>query len=768
MPLPAIFSSSSSLPCNPPKPTPTEKPWLSSSSSSASGGGGIAGVRVPTAPWMTSPLILPSDEVLDLSKPRKNNSSADGVTIAYRSLTSGVRGGRSREAMGKILKSVSRLRKSIPSPPATEEDAELGKETAVVNFASILNELCTIAASEGADGRGRKEPWAAAKEEKVVLPKRKKERMVTKAEMVLPTAELAKLREEAAKMRVWVKGKKAGITPEVMKGIQNAWKKNALAMVKIVEPLCKNMVRAHEIVETKTGGLVVWRKNDVIVIHRGGKNGMVMKPLPSPPLTPGVEQSSSNVNAFSSSTTDHCITSGASKKRETLSSFPRYEFSVTQRDYEPVKESLYVKETNRVLDELGPRFIDWWQHKPLPVDADLLPEIIHGFMTPFRLCPPNVRQKLSDDELTYLRKLARPMPTHFALGKNRKLQGLASAILKLWEKSPIAKIAIKVGIRNTNSEQMASELKRLTGGVLILRNKFIIILFRGKDFLSNRVAKTVLEREAQVGNQQLLEEKARSKGAEAFNDYCTSKTSSSMVGTFREFQEIRATQILENGTIFLEKTQIEAEIEKLKKTFIERQRSLNILNFKMKKSEKTLAKLNSLWSPSAISADQELLTEEERESLRKIGLKMDEVLLLGRRGIYDGVLASIYQHWKHREVVKVITMQRSIQHITHAAKLLEIESEGIVVAVEPQGRGHAIVLYRGRNYRQPLNPRPQNLLTKSEALQRSIEAQRRGSLRFFVKEKQQSIWELNGKLRNLEQRLKNFNATESQHPGALN
>ncbi|RYR61914.1 hypothetical protein Ahy_A04g019167 [Arachis hypogaea] len=44
-------------------------------------------------------------------------------------------------------------------------------------------------------------------------------------------------------------------------------------------------------------------------------------------------------------------------------------------------------------------------------------------------------------------------------GRNRRLQGLATAILKLWEKSLIAKIAIKFGVRNTDNELMANELK---------------------------------------------------------------------------------------------------------------------------------------------------------------------------------------------------------------------------------------------------------------------------------------------------------------------
>lgn len=50
------------------------------------------------------------------------------------------------------------------------------------------------------------------------------------------------------------------------------------------------------------------------------------------------------------------------------------------------------------------------------MDVDLLPEVVPGFKTPFRQCPPGVRPTLADEELTYLRKLARPLPTHFALG----------------------------------------------------------------------------------------------------------------------------------------------------------------------------------------------------------------------------------------------------------------------------------------------------------------------------------------------------------------
>lgn len=89
---------------------------------------------------------------------------------------------------------------------------------------------------------------------------------------------------------------------------------------------------------------------------------------------------------------------------------------IQDMNFQSVSGSLYERETDRLLDGLGPRFIDWWMHKPLPVDADLLPELVPGFKPPFRLCPPYDSAKLADSELTYVRKLAHPLPTHFVLG----------------------------------------------------------------------------------------------------------------------------------------------------------------------------------------------------------------------------------------------------------------------------------------------------------------------------------------------------------------
>lgn len=97
----------------------------------------------------------------------------------------------------------------------------------------------------------------------------------------------------------------------------------------------------------------------------------------------------------------------------------------------------------------------------------------------------------------------------------------------------------------------------------------------------------------------------------------------------------------------------------------------------------------------------------------------------GRRGVYDGVIEGMHQHWKHREVVKVITMQKIISQVMHSARFVEVESGGILIDVVKVKKGHAIIVYRGKNYKRPKSPAV-NLLNKREALSRSLEIQRLG------------------------------------------
>ena len=167
--------------------------------------------------------------------------------------------------------------------------------------------------------------------------------------------------------------------------------------------------------QIKTGGLVVWTKGDIHFVYRGSNYQQNTKH--SHYFVSDAQNMKHNVptTQLEYGNEGEMLTNANSKADDAFQE--KYQSICGQKDEEPVKGTLYEREVNRLLDSLGPRFVDWWWNTPLPVDADLLPEFVPGFKTPFRQCPPGVRPTLADEELTYLRKLARPLPTHFALGE---------------------------------------------------------------------------------------------------------------------------------------------------------------------------------------------------------------------------------------------------------------------------------------------------------------------------------------------------------------
>ncbi|RCV30800.1 hypothetical protein SETIT_6G124900v2 [Setaria italica] len=730
-----------------PKPPPPP-PWLHGPSTQTQNPS--TGPAAPPAP----------DEAAPPNKPRHHSAQPaparnTGSKTAAKPLTAGVPGGRTRRAVLGIIRRVRSLELSDPPGPVPAP-ARNNDAAAAVPF-HLPIEPREQAREAVEKGKARAVPWAAARDEglKVALRREKKAREPTRAEAELEAGELDRLQRLARGMGRWARAKKAGVTDEVVEDLRREWARGEeLAAVRIVEPLRRNMDRAREILEIKTGGLVIWTKGDIHFVYRGSNYQQNMKHSQySVASVQNVSPVKYNVHRaqIKYGNEGEVLTDGNSKGDDVIQENDQ---SVCgQKDEEPIKGTLYEREVNRLLDSLGPRFVDWWWNTPLPVDADLLPEFVPGFKTPFRQCPPGVRPTLADEELTYLRKLARPLPTHFALGRNSRLQGLAAAILKLWEKSLIAKIAVKVGIQNTNNEQMAWNLKHLTGGTVILRNKDFIILYRGKDFLPGGVAQTVIQREAQVHDEQVKEEEARLKAVDSLQMVGGLSSEESSVGTFREYQDFQADHVHEN-TENSNIIELEAEKHRLEKELKDQEWKLSILNKKIEGSNQALAKLHSSWSPSEQSADRELLTEEEKAMFRRIGRKMDGLVLLGRRGIFDGVIEEIHQHWKHKEVVKVITKQNQARQIMYTANLLEVETGGILIAVEKLTTSHAIILYRGKNYRRPEKSSSSNLLTKREALQRSIEVQRRGSMKYFARERQKSILELKRKLRYVARQIK--------------
>lgn len=199
---------------------------------------------MPTAPWMKGPLLIPSDEVLDISKIRKQKrklskeeNNGDGSYKNDWLLTDKVRGGRGKQAMRNIVKSITKLNELNNSEKLSQKEVE------EFDFRVPLEEVI----GEGNSKLDVKMPWVTA--EKIVFRRIKKEKVVTAAELSLPELVLKRLKSDAVKIKIWVKVKKAGVTEAVVEEIKMIWRRNELAMIKFDIPLCRNMDRAWEIVE---------------------------------------------------------------------------------------------------------------------------------------------------------------------------------------------------------------------------------------------------------------------------------------------------------------------------------------------------------------------------------------------------------------------------------------------------------------------------------------------------------------------------------------
>ncbi|WCJ42692.1 CRS1 / YhbY (CRM) domain-containing protein [Euphorbia peplus] len=551
------------------------------------------------------------------------------------------------------------------------------------------------------------------------------------AEKILPEHELKRLRNISLRMFERIKVGAAGITRDLVDTIHKKWRLEEVVKLKFEEPFASNMKRTHEMLESRTGGLVIWRSGSSVVLYRGisyklqcvqsfsEQNVSTNNSLSHP------KEAASNLGVKDSSRTIKPIIPDCAKYLKDLSQEELTQFS----------------ELNQLLDELGPRFTDWCGREPFPIDADLLPGIDPQYKPPLRLLPFGVRRTLTNKEMTVFRRVARTMPPHFALGRNRELQGLAMAMVKLWEKTAIAKIAIKRGVLNTRNERMAEELRVLTGGTLLSRNKEFIVFYRGNDFLPPAIMGNLRERKKQTYLKQDEEEQARNKALTFVSS--NEKTSQSqgplVAGTLAETMAATSRWSIQHGSEEVDKMRREASLARRASLIRNLQNRLHLARGKMTKAEKGIAKVEEHMEPSGLPSDLETISDEERFLFRKIGLSMKPYLLLGRRGVYDGTIENMHLHWKYREVVKVMVSRKSLPQVRHIATALETESGGILVSVERTMKGYAIIIYRGKNYQRPNKMRPANLLTKRQALARSIELQRREALKHHISDLEERI-----------------------------
>ncbi|KAG4983722.1 hypothetical protein JHK87_028471 [Glycine soja] len=513
--------------------------------------------------------------------------------------------------------------------------------------------------SFGSDDGEVRFPWEKPVVEELEERKSMRSRSKTSlAELTLPESELRRLLKLTFEKKHKTRIGRSGVTQAAVDKIYERWKTSEIVRLKFEGEAALNMKRMHEILERKTGGLVIWRSGNSVSLYRGvsyeapsvqqnkkiyRKSKNSSKLLPTPSYSVG-----NSPNAAS--------TSGTSAPLANLESTNDNK----EKDYLPKVN--YEHEVDKLLDGLGPRYTDWPGCDPLPVDADMLPATVPGYQPPFRVLPFGVRATLGLREATSLRRIARTLPPHFALGRNRQVQGLAVAMTKLWEISSIAKVALKRGVQLTTSERMAEEIKKLTGAILLSRNKDFLVFFRGKNFLSADVTQALLERERMAKVMQDEEEQARLRASSLLIQTNNTSDLSAEAGTLGETLEADA---------------------KWGETLDERHK------------EKIM-----------------------RERWGQYWWRLQKC------GVFDGTIENMHLHWKYWELVKKIVKAKTFERVKKIALALEAESGGVLVSVDKVSKGYSVIVYRGKDYQRPSTLRPKNLLTKRKALARSIELQR--------------------------------------------
>ncbi|KAG8501519.1 hypothetical protein CXB51_003810 [Gossypium anomalum] len=118
--------------------------------------------------------------------------------------------------------------------------------------------------------------------------------------------------------------------------------------------------------------------------------------------------------------------------------------------------------------------------------------------------------------------------------------------------------------------------------------------------------------------------------------------------------------------------------------------------------------------------DPELLTPEQLQAFKKIGFRNKNYVPVGVRGVFGGVVQNMHLHWKFHETVQVCCDNFPKEKIKEMATMLARLSGGIVINIH---NVKTIIMFRGRNYRQPKNLIPINTLTKGR-FEQALEAQK--------------------------------------------
>ena len=189
------------------------------------------------------------------------------------------------------------------------------------------------------------------------------------------------------------------------------------------------------------------------------------------------------------------------------------------------------------------------------------------------------------------------------------------------------KIAVKKRVQNTNNEMMANQIWRLTGEVLLSRDKFFITFYRGKDFVPQSVASTLTERELIARDLQEEEEKARNERNIRVKRPSSIQSSVDVIRS--EIPDVKPSWV--HTMDIQEQERLKREVAKLHQLTVARQleKRLDRALKKKEKAEQALRKIETFMTPLEAPADVEMITEEERFMYRRLGMKMKSTLVLG-------------------------------------------------------------------------------------------------------------------------------------------
>ncbi|XP_002272412.3 CRM-domain containing factor CFM9, mitochondrial [Vitis vinifera] len=175
-----------------------------------------------------------------------------------------------------------------------------------------------------------------------------------------------------------------------------------------------------------------------------------------------------------------------------------------------------------------------------------------------------------------------------------------------------------------------------------------------------------------------------------------------------------------------------------KKLMTDEERLIYNLRRAKKKVALLLQKLKKYELPElpAPRHDPELLTAEQLQAYKKIGFRNKNYVPVGVRGVFGGVVQNMHLHWKFHETVQVCCDNFPKEKIKEMATMLARLSGGIVINVHDV---KTIIMFRGRNYRQPKNLIPINTLTKRKALFKARFEQALDSQKLNIKKIEQQL-----------------------------